>query len=213
MSEIDYAYIAENIANISYMPVRIYENDVCTGYYTALPLTPDPANPYLDKLLTVSCDVCCCITPLYQYYGIIRHVKHTVIIGPVSQLPLTRSDARELLLLLGLHENEKSRYLSMLRHITPMPLEVFLHMLCLVNYYISGEKRNITELGIFDYADDMPAVLPTITRPQTAKPEADEWQIPSHNTYEYEQEMLRLVTAGNTDGLQKLFANLPAGQP
>ena len=34
MPEIDYAYISENIANISRIQIRIYENKSCTGYYS-----------------------------------------------------------------------------------------------------------------------------------------------------------------------------------
>ena len=51
MPEIDYAYISENIANISRIQIRIYENKSCTGYYSATAFDPDPALPYLDRLL------------------------------------------------------------------------------------------------------------------------------------------------------------------
>lgn len=213
MPKIDYAYISESMANISHIQIRTYENKTCTGYYSAIPFDPDPALPYLDKLLDTPNSISCHITPFYQYYGVICHGAHTMVIGPASQFPLTRPDARELMFLLGIGEKEKSHYQTLLQSITPMPLEIFLHLLCLVNYYISGEKRNITELCLFDFDDNISATMPTNTQQQPPVPEPEDWLAASHNTFEYEQQMLQFVTNGDPDGLQKLFANSPAGQP
>ena len=213
MSEIDYAYISERMANISHIQIRTYENKICTGYYSAFSFNPDPAIPYLDRLLDNPNSISCHITPFYQYYGVIHHGSHTMVIGPACQFPLTRSNARELMFLLGISEKEKSHYQTLLQSITPMPLEIFLHLLCLVNYYISGEKREITELCLFDFNDTVPAHLPTISKQQPPVPEPEDWLAASHNTFEYEQQMLQFVTNGDLDGLQKLFANSPAGQP
>lgn len=213
MPEIDYSYISECMTNISHIQIRTYENKICTGNYSAVPLNPDPALPYLDKLLDTPDSISCHITPFYQYYGIIRHGSHTMIIGPACQFPLTRSNARELMFLLGIDEKEKSRYLTLLQSITPMPLEIFLHLLCLVNYYICGEKREITELSLFDFNDTFPAGLPVDFQPKPPVPEPEDWLAVSHNTFEYEQRMLQFVTGGNPEGLRKLFANSSAGQP
>lgn len=213
MPEIDYAYISESMANISRIQIRTYKNRICTGYYSAFSFNPDPATPYLDRLLDNPNSISCHITPFYQYYGVIHYGPHTMVIGPACQFPLTRSDARELMFLLGISEKEKSHYQTLLQSITPMPLEIFLHLLCLVNYYISGEKREITELCLFDFNDTVPARLPTISKQQLPVPEPEDWLASSHNTFEYEQQMLKFVTNGDLDGLQKLFANSPAGQP
>lgn len=213
MPEIDYAYISESIANISRIQIRTYENGIRTGYYSAIPFDPDPAIPYLDRLLDAQNSISCHITPFYQYYGVIHHKKHTMVIGPACQFPLTRSNARELMFLLGSSEKEKSHYQTLLQSITPMPLEIFLHLLCLVNYYISGEKREITEICLFDFNDTAPARLPTISQQQPPVPEPEDWLAASHNTFDYEQQMLQFVTNGDLEGLQKLFANSPAGQP
>lgn len=213
MPEIDYAYISESMANIFRIQIRTYENRICTGYYSAIPFNPDPAIPYLDRLLDTPNSISCHITPFYQYYGVIHHGSHTMVIGPSSQFPLTRSNARELMFLLGIGEKEKSHYQTLLQSIAPMPLEIFLHLLRLVNYYISGEKRDITELCLFDFNDTVPAGFPAIPQQQPPATEPEDWLAPSHNTFEYEQQMLKFVTNGDPDGLQKLFANSPAGQP
>lgn len=213
MSEIDYAYISEIIANISYMPVRTYENKTCTGYYTTIPLYPDPAFPYLDRLLAPPDSVCCHITPFYQYYGVIRHADHTMIIGPASQFPLTRSDVMELMSLLGIDEKEKKHYWSILQGITLIPLELFLHLLCLINYYVSGEKMDVTELCLFDVDDDLSAALPTVNQPQNTVPESEDWMTSYYNSFSFEQQMLQFVTSGDPDGLQQFLGSLPAGRP
>lgn len=213
MPEIDYAYISENIANISRIQIRIYENKSCTGYYSATAFDPDPALPYLDRLLDAPVSISCHITPFYQYYGVIRHERHTMVIGPACQFQLTRSNARELMFLLGIDEKEKAHYQTLLQGITLMPLEIFLHLLCLVNYYISGEKKEITELSLFDFHDSIPTGLPASSQPQPPVPEPEDWLAVSHSTFEYEQQMLRFVKTGNLEGLRKLFANSSAGQP
>lgn len=214
MPEIDYAYISENMANISHIMIRTYEGTDCTGCYTAIPFDPDPALPYLDKLLAAPSGVSCHITPFYQYYGVIRHAARTMVIGPAAHLPLTRPDARELMFLLGIGERDRAHYQSMLQSITPMPLELFLHLLCLVNYYISGEKKEITDLKLFDFGKDDPTAFAAgLPQPPVPEPEPEDWSGIAHSTYEYEQQMLRMVTEGDMEGLQKLFANAPAGQP
>lgn len=213
MPEIDYAYISENIANISRIQIRIYENKSCTGYYSATAFDPDPALPYLDRLLDAPVSISCHITPFYQYYGVIRHERHTMVIGPACQFQLTRSNARELMFLLGIDEREKAHYQTLLQGITLMPLEIFLHLLCLVNYYISGEKKEITELSLFDFHDSIPTGLPASSQPQPPVPEPEDWLAVSHSTFEYEQQMLRFVKTGNLEGLRKLLRIHRRGSP
>ena len=85
MPEIDYAYISENIANISRIQIRIYENKSCTGYYSATAFDPDPALPYLDRLLDAPVSIRR-HPPRAPYYG------HRPCL-PVSADPLKRQRA------------------------------------------------------------------------------------------------------------------------
>lgn len=52
--------------------------------------------------------------------------------------------------LLGIKENYKHYYQELINSITPMPIELFLHLLCMVNYYISNKKRAVSEILLYD---------------------------------------------------------------
>lgn len=213
MRKIDYEYIAENMAELSRIPVRVYENGQFQKFFSPIPFLKDPAALYIDKLLAAAKSVSYYITPYYQYYGIVRHNTHTLIIGPTSQLPLTRSDAREMMFLLGIEENRREQYQRMLSSITPMPLELFLHLLCMINYYLSDEKKSVSDVMLFDSSGSR-------TPQELKNAEATAYTYknnlpgaPEHTSMGFETQMLSFVKSGDVDGLLALFSHASPGRP
>ena len=128
--------IAENISELSRIPIRLYKNKELNKFYIPISFMVDPASIYIEKLLSIEKSISYYITPFYQYYGIVQHQNYTFILGPTAQFPLSKVHARELMFLLGIDESKRESYYSMLNSVTHMPLQLFLHLLCLLNYYI-----------------------------------------------------------------------------
>lgn len=212
MKKIDYEYIADNISNISRIPVRVYHNKKLEVLFNTSSFPIDPATPYLAELLTIQKNISYYITPLYHFYGVVNHQSYTLILGPCYQNQASRSQIRDYMFSLGLKENYVQSFDDLLKSITPMPLELFLHLLCLVNYYISNEKTDIAQLLIYDSSN--PVRLQT-TDSKPSAPQTDMEDNVSgemHDTYLFEKQMLSFVTSGNVTALEKLFATTSPGR-
>ena len=212
MKKIDYEYIADNISNISRIPVRVYHNKKLEVLFNTSSFPIDPATPYLAELLTIQKNISYYITPLYHFYGVINHQSYTLILGPCYQNQASRSQIRDYMFSLGLKENYVQSFDDLLKSITPMPLELFLHLLCLVNYYISNEKTDIAQLLIYDSSNPV-RLQTTDSKPSAPQTEMeDNVSDEIHDTYLFEKQMLSFVTSGNVTALEKLFATTSPGR-
>lgn len=212
MREIDYEYIAENIANISRIPVRIYREKKPEIFFNTSGFPVDPASPYLQELLKITKKVSYYITPLYHFYGIIHCGDTTLLLGPTYQNQPSRIQIRDYMFSLGLKEDYLKAYGELQNSITPMPLEMFLHLLCLVYYYVSDEKLDVSRILLYDCSGKISSqeydALEEPTVPDSIVLQTE----PVHDTYDYEKKMLSYVSAGDMDSLQHLFSSTSAGQ-
>ncbi|MGN0427040.1 MAG: hypothetical protein ACI4F0_04480, partial [Agathobacter sp.] len=213
MRKIDYEYLAENMSELSRIPVRVYQDGVLVKLFSPIPFFVDPAALYVDKLLADEKQISYYITPYYQYYGIVRHEKHTLIIGPTSQLPISRSDAREMMFLLGIEESRRKHYHTLLNSITPMPLELFLHLLCMVNYYLSDEKKSVSDIMLFDSTGSRTPQELKEAEYTTKTYDNDLPAAPEHTSTGFETQMLSFVKNGDVDSLLSLFSHASPGRP
>lgn len=212
MKRIDYEYIAENISNISRIAVRVYRNQKLEVFFNTSNFPVDPASPYLAELLKIEQNVSYYITPLYHFYGVINCDSHTLILGPCYQNQASRAQIRDYMFSLGLKENYVQSFDKLINHITPMPLEMFLHLLCLVYYYVSEKKLDVTELLLYDNSSQVERQHIQPQTPLTASPDIEPAFDQMHDTYLFEKQMLTLVTSGNVDGLEHLFSFTSPGQ-
>lgn len=212
MKRTDYEYIAENISNISRIAVRVYRNKKLEVLFNTSSFPVDPASPYLTELLKIDQNVSYYITPLYHFYGVINCDANTLILGPCYQNQAFRAQIRDYMFSLGLKENYVQSFDKLINSITPMPLEMFLHLLCLVYYYVSGKKLDVTELLLYDNSSNVERqnlkAQTSFTTSAAIEPAFDQ----IHDTYLFEKQMLTLVTSGNVDGLEQLFSSTSPGQ-
>lgn len=208
----DYSYIAENISNLSRIPVRVYRSGELVCTYGTSDFPKDPVSLYLREFLDLPKNVSYFITPYYQYYGIIRQDAHCMIIGPTYQIPPGRAQIREFMFLLGIQEHYLEHYQALQNSVTPMPFELFLHLICMVHYFLTQEKLSVAELMLYDSSGGLSfRDLPEVTSP--AKPsDAVPDLSPPHDTMAFEETMLSYIQNGEPDRLKELFAHTSAGQ-
>ena len=212
MKKIDYGYIAENISNISRIPVRVYHNKKLEVLFNTSCFPVDPAVPYLAELLAIQKNISYYTTPLYHFYGVINCQAYTLILGPSYQNQASRSQIRDYMFSLGLKENYIQSFDDLLKSITPMPLELFLHLLCLVNYYVSGEKKDIAQLLIYDSSTHNQPPTDCISSSVPSSDTVSHTFEEIHDTYQFEKQMLSFVSSGNVSALEQLFATTSPGR-
>ncbi len=215
----DYQYVAEQISNISRIPVRIYREHELETFMNTTDFPVDPATPYLVAFLSATQDVSYYVTEIGHFYGILHQDSYTFILGPCYQVAPTRAQIRTYMHELGIRENYLQYFNELLSTIVPMPLEMFLHMICLVSFYLTGTRLSIAGLTKLDTTSDAHKKLPegnpsgTVKNDKLSDTDTARLDLHNpHNTYRFEQTMLSMITDGDLAGLEQLFANETAGQ-
>ena len=75
-------YISTTIANLASIPIRIYENNKQTFYYSTINLPIDPITINLVDVLNINEHIGYYITDDFLYYGIVNSNSTKIIIGP-----------------------------------------------------------------------------------------------------------------------------------
>lgn len=219
---IDYNYIAENISSLSRIYVRIYRNDSLLVSCDPSNFPMDPAIPYLKQFLDIAENVSYYITPYDQFYGIIHHMEYCLVLGPTFEIPPSRARIREFMFELGIQKNYFPLYQQLISAITPMPLELFLHELCLIYYFISDRKIYLADLKFYDSSNhsyprrkNTVSLLSDETQPDEAIVQTNNLDrfFDVHNTIDFEKQMLIKISDGDTQGLTSLLAHQSAGRP
>ncbi|MDD6194869.1 MAG: AraC family transcriptional regulator [Lachnospiraceae bacterium] len=211
----DYPYIAENIAEISRLPVRIYHSGELTHFFYQLDFPTDPATPWIQDMLSATHKVSYYITPYDQYFGIIHQDDVTFIIGPTYYMSPSRNQIRDYMAEIGIHQHYLDEYERLLQSITPMPLNLFFHLLCLINFYLCGEKLALSEVWLYDSSRKISKQELCENAPVQLEPLeiSNDWQEPQHDSMGFENKMLSLVSAGDVEGLNDLFSTSTIKHP
>lgn len=218
--DVDYAYIAENIANLSRMYIRIYRDGESIAIEDPIQFPMDPATPYLRQLFQIDQKASYFITPYDQFYGILCYDSIRIILGPTFHMPPSRKKIREFMFQLGVKRDYFFSYQELLAGVTPMPLELFLHELCLIYYFISEEKLFLSDFTLYDATSNILEQNQLVKRyeAQESDPPAPLDPVTfgndiQHTTIGFEQQMLTFIRNGDPEGLKNYMDSHPAGQP
>ena len=218
--DVDYAYIAENIANLSRMYIRIYRDGEPVAIEDPIQFPMDPATPYLRQLFQIDQKASYFITPYDQFYGILCYDSIRIILGPTFHMPPSRKKIREFMFQLGVKRDYFFSYQELLAGVTPMPLELFLHELCLIYYFISEEKLYLSDFALYDATSNILEQNQLVKRYEAQDAPAPAPLDPvtfgndiQHTTIGFEQQMLTFIRSGDPEGLKNYMDSHPAGQP
>lgn len=194
----DILYACERIAGISAVPVRVYEGGALVGSFLLDDWPADPIAPYLPRMLARAEAVSYDATPFGQHYGAIRHGRVRVLVGPVGLGRYSRQEKADYAFALGVDEKGFARVYERMKAIPAYPVENFLHMLLMINFFLNGEKLTLRDVAPYLLVQDgAEPLLPGV--------EADrgEDQAPSvHSALAYERRMTGLIRAGDEGGLE-----------
>ncbi|MCF0115540.1 MAG: AraC family transcriptional regulator [Erysipelotrichaceae bacterium] len=205
---IDYEYMAETLSALSGLPVRLYENCKFKELYHHSKFKPDLAIIEEANIFRNEESVSYYMTDTFLFFGLFRSNadNRQLVVGPVSSVPIDKRMARNILVSIGEPITREKELLDYFQSIPPYPLRSFLQILCTFDYFMNGNKRDVSSLIMNDQyiTFDADKLLPL-------NDEVSEPEFP-HNTYEYEQAMLSLVEHGRTKEIKEFFNQPPTGR-
>ena len=101
-----------------------------------------------------------------------------------------------------------------------MPLELFLHELCLIYYFITEEKLSLTDVALYDseifFSENNSVSTEVETHVKKAHSTIDDYadmsEVYGHTTVEFERRLISYVENGDLTGLQDFFHNTASGR-
>ena len=212
MERVDLQYLCTTIGNLAGIPIRIFEGDIQTFYYSVVYLPKDPMMLCRDEVFAITSHVGYCVTPQFHYYGVVNSGRTRIVVGPTRQVMETEQELRELAFRLDLSGEDADAMISGVRSIVRMPMESVLQMLCTMNYVLNDEKLELRDISIHE--QDQAELVIRQARQQAQERlsiSSHRLQPPTeHNTYDIEQLLLRLVRKGDTAALREWFTTAPA---
>jgi len=202
---VDYEYLANALANLSGLPVRVYQDSAFSGLYHHTKFKPDLAILEEQQIFLNPDSVSYYMTDTFLFFGLLRFSSggKNFVIGPVPQITVDKTTAGTILRSIGEPASRTRELMDYLQAIPHYSLRNFLQILCTLNYFLNGEKRSVADF----LSDD--TVLPDLPE---AQPTKDTSPTAIHNTYELEQQLLSIVEHGQLDLLQNLMATPTGGR-
>ena len=201
LREYDFQYICRVIGNLSGIPIRVYRKVV--------DLPVDPIVVCWDSIKHITANVGYYVTEQFHYYGIMNSGNIKIVIGPSKQIPEGEPELRKLGFQADVHPEDMENFVQGMKSIFCMPLESILQILCIVNYIINGEKLEVKDIAIYENEQNVLKHLWELRHSEQNFAD-DNLQFRGHNTYNQEQQILRLVRKGDIPSLTKWMASAPA---
>ena len=210
LKNIDLTYLANSLANLSGVPVRIYKNNKQIYFSSIIPLIKDPAQLVKNDLLTKTNDIGYVTTPDFFYYGYVRYKSKLLVIGPSRLISPDNTTLNNLAFELGIEKDFLDEFINAMKSIISMPLESILESLIMFNYILNNKKISLKEILINDKeASNMnDNIYNEIANIKTTQPTTTQ-----HNTIDIENNLCKLVERGDIDSLNNWIKNAPAIRP
>lgn len=202
--KIDYDYLCRITANLSGIPVRVYQGEKLLCSHSPVSLPRDPILLCWQELWRIREHVGYYMTEDFYTFGVLTAGEIRLIIGPTRQLPASDQELRELSFRLGLQMDDAEEFCRSVKAIVNMPPESLLLMLCSINYMVNGEKLELRDLTD-TRGEDAIRASQLIRRDGDPQP-----PVPPHNSYSQEQAILRIVRKGDTAALHSWLNQAPA---
>ena len=211
MECIDLEYLCRMIGNLAGIPVRIYRDKEQTFFYSVVDFPADPIAPYLDNVFAITEHIGYFTTPYFNYYGIVRTDRHTIVIGPSRRTPMTDHDLRELAFACNLEFAQVEAFSAAMRTLVQMPLGSLVQILCAMNYVLNGEKRSLEDVTIYDFEQvNFEALIQNEHFDKHYEKQAEYEPRETHNTLTLEQTLMQMIEKGDVSALCEWLSHAPS---
>ena len=208
---IDVNYICTNIGNLSGIPVRLYENNKQSYYYSIVALPKDPFSLYENEVLALDNHVGYFMTPHNCYFGFVSCGEKRIVIGPTRQTPWAEQELHEMAFELDLSKAAIGDFLSAMKSIVQMPLMSVLQMMSIVNHVLNeGEKLSLEDIAIYNSKQELLQQKLAEEDAERTLASADEAAPPTHNTFDIENFLVNAIRHGDVAAIKDFFSKAPA---
>jgi AraC-like DNA-binding protein len=207
--QFDYEFFCRGLGNLTGLETRVFKNKQRVYRYGAHEFNPDITGLITRKIKDSEENAFYVETDELLVFGVIKSKedKTAIIIGPTSQIRPGKHEAASVLYTLGEPYGRLDDLQSYFSGMALYPFEVFLEMLCFVNYALNEEKLPVSHLI---KKSGQLTESPLSERKQ--EPETEAFKQYPNNMFQAEQLMLSYVTSGNTGAILSLFDSPPAGR-
>lgn len=200
-----------SLAKTCSIGVRLYQDTRQLYYYSVYPLHPDPAGPYISKILEYDVEAGIITTPAYQFYGFLTvEPDLRVILGPTRAL---RSDGRELdelLALLAVSSDEREGYAQALRSAPVISAHRMAWLLSSLVTVLRGQPFPVEQVWLDIQAEDaQQSVHASHARQRLEDADNADAQQMVRQSYAWEQLVTSYIEDGRPDILRELFSAPP----
>lgn len=150
MDREDLFYLCTTIANLSGIPLRLYEKDEQIFYHALVDLPKDPMDIYRQAIWDITSHVGYFATPFFDYYGIVNAPPYRLIAGPTRQVEITDSELRAMAFQADISSGDSDAFVTAMKNIVRMPLESILQMLCTVNFVLNKERLALRDVVMME---------------------------------------------------------------
>ena len=211
MEHIDFEYLCRVIGNLAGIPVRIYKDKELTFFYSVVDFPADPIEPYLDNVFAITEHIGYFTTPFFNYYGIVRSDRHTVVIGPSRRTPMSDHDLRELAFACNLDFSRVEAFSTAMRSLVQMPLGSIVQILCTMNYVLNGEKRSLEDVTIYDFEQiELETMIQNEQFDKRYEKQTEYEPRETHNTLALEQALMQMIEKGDVGALCEWLSRAPS---
>ena len=200
-----------SLAKTCSIGVRLYQDTRQLYYYSVYPLNPDPARPYIPKMLECDVEAGIITTPAYQFYGFLTVEQDLrVILGPTRAL---RSDGRELdelLALLAVPADEREGYAQALRSAPVISAHRMAWLLSSLATALRGRIFPVEQVWLDIQTEDaQQAVHASHARQRLEDADNTDARQMVRQSYAWEQLVTSYIEDGKPDILRELFSAPP----
>ena len=211
MEGIDLEYLCRVIGNLAGIPVRIYRDKELSFFYSVVDFPADPIAPYLDNVFTITEHIGYFTTPFFNYYGIVRTDRHTIVIGPSRRTPMTNHDLRKLAFTCNLDFAQVEAFSAAMRSLVQMPLGSLVQILCTMNYVLNGEKRSLEDVTIYDFEQvELETLIQNERFDKHYEKQIEYEPREAHNTLTLEQSLMQMIEKGDVGALCEWLSHAPS---
>ena len=209
MKKEDLTYLCTMVGNLSGIPVRLYEGEKMTFFYSLVALPKDPVTLAQKEILSIADHVGFYVTPRFFYYGVVVSGSTRVVVGPSRQTAAQDQELKEMAFELDIRPDDAQEFLAAMKQIIRLPLESMMQMMCAVNFMLNHEKVTLNDL----IGAGESAAGPGEGRPENRASGDGLPQQDLHNTLATEQTIMNIIRKGDVAALEAFAQDAPAVRP
>ena len=201
MNDIDYRYIGDLFGDITELPVRVYDGGTQIYRFFRRELLRDPFELVKDDIFSITSHVCYYFSTDLYYYGIVNNNGIIFVAGPSRDSQDTDENVRSIAHKLGLYNDDEDRFVYQMRTIPQVSIEKLIDNLCMINYFVNGEKLRPTDI-VESFSSSQ-----AVGRLLSAE-DPDENEDMGMSYYSTEQMMRNIVRRGDIEAIDRSFPQL-----